>query len=284
MSTTGLSSAVGTRSTQYYTRLFNQYEGAAGAWKPSWNWAAFVCSTGWFFFRRMFLFGAINLAVLLLVLLPRTVHLTSFETTIANAALGVYVVMAFGVLPVVADWLYYRHLKNRLDATSNAEGKTAPNLLSFGVAAGGTTLAATALIYAAIIGSAPDYAVRVHVVDALLAVAPLKTAVENVAKQKGALPATAAELPAVGAARLHPGIKLADLAPGGVVRVVFTGFRHIEARSVEIVPTLNDKTIEWRCYNVDMPEKELPAQCRVTRARPVVPPVPAIPAAPAKAG
>ena len=181
-SATGLTNAAGTRNTRYYTSLFNQYESAEGAWKPSWNWAAFVCSTGWFFFRRMFLFGVINLALLLLVALPYVVHLTPGESTIAKGALLLYAVLAFG-----------------------------------------------------------------------------------------ALPATAAELPPVGSARLHPNIKLADLAPGGIVRVVFTGFRHIEARSVEIVPTLGDKTVEWRCYNIDMPDKELPAQCRVTRARPATP-------------
>ena len=272
-SATGLTNAAGTRNTRYYTNLFNQYEGAEGAWKPSWNWAAFVCSTGWFFFRRMFLFGAINLGVLLAAVLPHAVHLTSGEATIAKGALLLYAVLAFGVLPVFADWIYYLHLKRRLARG----GSTAPDMISFGAAAAATTVAGSALIYAGVIGSSTDYEVRVQVVDALFAVGPLKTAVETVVKQKGALPATAAELPPVGSTRLHPNIKLADLAPGGIVRVVFTGFRHIDARSVEIVPTLSEKTVEWRCYNIDMPDKELPVQCRVTRARPVVPMAPAKP-------
>ena len=270
-SATGLTNAAGTRNTRYYTHIFNQFENADGAWKPSWNWAAFICSTGWFVFRRMFLFGVINLAVLLLVALPHVVHLTSGESTIAKGALALYAVLAFGVLPVFADWIYYLHLKRRLARG----GTTAPDMISFGAAATATTVAASALIYAGVIGSSTDYEVRVQVVDALLAVGPLKTAVETVAKQNGALPATAAELPPMGSARLHPNIKLADLAPGGIVRVVFTGFRHIDARSVEMVPTLGDKTVEWRCYNIDMPDKELPVQCRVTRARPVVPMAPA---------
>ena len=144
MFTPGLTNAAGVRNTRYYTSRFNQYEGAGGAWKPSWNWAVFVCSTGWFLFRRMFWFGVINLALLLLVLLPRTAHLTSFETTFANAALGVYLVLAFGVLPLVADWVYYQHLKRRLGVDGGAGRKTAPDMLGFGVAAGGTTLVAAA--------------------------------------------------------------------------------------------------------------------------------------------
>jgi Pilin (bacterial filament)/Protein of unknown function (DUF2628) len=269
-SAAGLTNAAGARNTRYYTRIFNQFENGDGAWKPSWNWAAFICSTGWFFFRRMFLFGAINLAVLLMVALPHVVHLTSGEASIARGALAVYLVLAFGVLPFFADWIYYLHLKRRL----THGGATAPDMISFGAAAAATTAAASALIFAGVIASSTDYDVRVQVVDALLAVAPYKTAVETVVKQKGALPATTAELPPVGATRPHPGIKLADLAPGGIVRVVFTGFRHIDARSIEIVPTLNDKTVEWRCYNIDMPDKELPVQCRVTRARPAAPVVP----------
>ena len=57
MFTPGLTNAAGVRNTRYYTSRFNQYEGAGGAWKPSWNWAVFVCSTGRFLFRRMFWFG-----------------------------------------------------------------------------------------------------------------------------------------------------------------------------------------------------------------------------------
>ena len=283
-SAAGLTNAAGARNTRYYTRIFNQFENADGAWKPSWNWGALICSTGWFLFRRMFLFGAINLAVLLLVVLPQTVHLTTGEVSIAKGAVALYAVLAFGVLPLFADWIYYLHLKRQL-----ARGATtAPNLLSFAAAAAATTVAASGLIYAGVIGTSTDYEVRVQVVDALLAIAPLKAAVENVVKQKGALPGTAAELPQAGGGRPHPNIKLADLAPGGIVRVAFTGFRHINSRSVEIVPILTGTTVEWRCYNIDMPEKELPLQCRVTRARPaavpVVPAVPAVPAEPAKAG
>ena len=263
MTTSGLTSAAGTRSATYYTRLFNQYEGAEGAWKPSWNWAAFICSTGWFLYRRMFLFGALNLAVLLLVVLPHAAHLTTGEASIAKGALALYAVLAFGVLPFFADWIYYRHLKRRLAHG----GKTAPDMLSFGAAAVSATVAASALLYAGVIGTSTDYEVRVQVVDAILAAAPLKVAVETVVKQKGALPATVAELPPVAKAALPAGVKLADIAPGGIVQLAFKGFRHINGRSVEFVPALNEQKVEWRCYNIDMPEWELPALCRAKRVR-----------------
>lgn len=275
----GLSSAAGTRNARYYTHIFNQFENAEGAWRPSWNWGAFVCSTGWFLFRRMFVHGAINLAVLLLVALPFAVHLTVEEASLAHGVLAVYLLIGLIAVPLVANWLYYVHLKRRL----GAGGTTVPDMMSFGAAAAATTVAAAAVLYAVVIGTGIDYEVRVHVVDAMLAAAPQKSAVENFVKQKGALPDTAADastlVPAVGGAPVHPGIKFAEITAGGVVRIAFTGFRHINGRWVEFVPTLNDKLVEWRCYNIDMPDHELPSLCRVKR--PVERKAPAAKGAPA---
>lgn len=259
---TGMSGAIGDRNLRYYISTFNDIENAGDGLRPSFNWAAMVCSTGWFFYRRMFLFGAINLGLLLLVLAPQTMHLTPEESGIAGWALVVYAVVSFAVLPFVANWLYYRHLKARVAA---GRGK-APDLLSFGLGAAAMTLAAAVSITSLAIATSVDHEVRLHVVDGLIGVAPYKAAVEASVKEKGVLPMTQADAPRVSPDRVPRGVKLADIGPGGVVRVAFTGFRHINGRGIEIVPTLNDKTVEWRCYNVDMPDKELPSQCRTKRA------------------
>ena len=268
MSSTGLSGAAGVRNARYYTNAFNEFENASGAWRPSWNWGALICSSGWFFYRRMFVYGAINLALLLIVALPFTAHLTPEESAIAQGVLWCYVLAAFVVVPLVANWLYYRHLKRRLDAGAN----TAPDMLSFGAAAAAATVAAVVSMLALVLGTATGYEVRVHVADALFAAAPQKTAVENFIKQKGVAPATqteaAALMPALTSAareRAHAGLKLVDILPGGTLRVAFAGYRHINGRSVELVPDASEKGIEWRCYNVDMPERELPAACRAKR-------------------
>ncbi len=268
MSSTGLSSAAGARNARYYTNAFNEFENASGAWRPSWNWGAFICSSGWFFYRRMFVYGAINLALLLLVALPFTAHLTPEESAITQGVLWCYVLAAFVVVPLAANWFYYRHLKRRLDASGN----TAPDMLSFGAAAAAATVAAVVTMLALVLGTATDYEVRVHVVDVMFAVAPQKAAVEAFIKQKGVAPATqteaAALMPALTSAareRAHAGLKLADILPGGTLRVAFAGYRHINGRSVELVPDASEKGIEWRCYNVDMPERELPTACRAKR-------------------
>ena len=278
MSSTGLSSAAGARNARYYTNAFNEFENAKGAWRPSWNWGAMLCSTGWFVYRRMFLYGAINLALLVIVALPFVVHLTPAESAIAQGALWCYVLVAFVIVPLVANWLYYRHLKQRLDGG----GTTAPDMLSFGAAAAAATAAAIASIAALVIGASTDYEVRVHVVDAMFAAAPQKAAVEAFIKQKEAPPATLAEAAALmppGRVRAAAGIKFVDIVPGGMVRIAFTGFRHINGRWVELVPDASEKGVVWRCYNVDMPERELPASCRAKR--PVERKVPVFKKAPA---
>ena len=265
MSTTSLSSAAGARNARYYTTAFNEFENANGAWRPSWNWAALVCSTGWFLYRRMFLFGAINLALLLLVALPFAAHLTPDESVLAQGAVWLYLLVALIVVPLLANWLYYRHLKRRLDGG----GTTAPDMLSFGMGTAAAAVAALATVAAVVIGTGTDYEVRVQVVDALLSAGPQKAAVEAFIKQKEVPPSTQAEAAGLmppGRARSTMGVKLIEIVPGGIVRIAFTGFRHINGRWVELVPDASDKGVEWRCYNVDMPERELPASCRAKRS------------------
>lgn len=263
----GLSGAVGSRNARYYIGTFNTFENVEGAWRPSWNWAAFLCSTGWFFYRRMFVHGAINQALLLLAVVPQAMHLTPEESGVAGALLIAYAAVSLAVLPVCANWLYYRHLKQRV-----AAGRAAPpDLASFIAGAVAMALAAAVTIYAGAIATSVDHEVRLHVVDALLGVAPYKAAVEASVKEKGLLPAATADLPRVAAERLPTGVKLAEIMPGGIVRVAFAGFRHINGRWVEMVPTQTDKALEWRCYNIDMPEKELPSQCRLKRPAPRAP-------------
>ena len=46
MSSAGLSSAAGMRNARYYINAFNEFENASGAWRPSWNWGALLCSAG----------------------------------------------------------------------------------------------------------------------------------------------------------------------------------------------------------------------------------------------
>ncbi len=261
---TSLSTAAGARNARYYTNAFNELENASGAWRPSWNWGACLCSSGWFFYRRMFVYGAINLALLLLVALPFAVHLTPAELSIALGAAWCYGLVALVIVPLVANWLYYRHVKRRLDAG----GRTAPDMLSFGAAAAAATVGAMASMVAVVLGTATDYEVRLHVVDALFATAPQKAAVEVFIKQRGVAPATQTEAAALmppSRERNHAGLKLVDILPGGMLRVAFTGYRHINGRTVELAPDASDKGIEWRCYNVDMPERELPAACRAKR-------------------
>src|SRR5512135_650176 len=65
-----LRTAIG-RNAPHYLAHFERMQRSGRTWLPGWNSAAFLHSTGWFWYRRMYGWALLNLAapVLLLLLL-----------------------------------------------------------------------------------------------------------------------------------------------------------------------------------------------------------------------
>ncbi|OIN94064.1 MAG: hypothetical protein AUJ20_01800 [Comamonadaceae bacterium CG1_02_60_18] len=102
--------AIGVVGAGRYLPLFAQWE-ADGKSRPSWNWAAGLCTFNWMLFRRLWLPAALYAAVLLVVplllvgvgrLLLQWSETTELATLLGCAAL------AFVVPSVLGDALLYR--------------------------------------------------------------------------------------------------------------------------------------------------------------------------------
>lgn len=84
---------------------------ASPGFHVGWNWPAFASSTRWFFRHGMYGWMALNLAGTVIVALPVLV-----EESWAWYLLGGYLILSYGVLPAIADWLLARHLASHLKA------------------------------------------------------------------------------------------------------------------------------------------------------------------------
>lgn len=117
-----------------------------------------------------------------------------------------------------------------------------------------------AIVVAVALPQYGDYAARARVADGLAFAAPYRTAISEITVQLDRLP-TVGELPKVEGS--SPAVAALELLPGGVIRIRFKGHRAIEGKAAELVP-LYEKTgqVDWKCRNIDVPVRELPATCR----------------------
>ncbi len=139
-------------------RYLNKFRRIESGKKVGWNWAAFFLSPYWFFYRKMYKPGIIFLTLRLCVTLLLTPYESKavefYQSFAANAAnlddaalqtafqqlltamtpiylgVGVLFVMAV-VCALIADRLYYNHVKRSITDAKNAEGRDAFLLLFF---------------------------------------------------------------------------------------------------------------------------------------------------------
>jgi polyferredoxin len=111
-----LRTVLGPRKDRYLAK-FARTEHVRG-WVPGWNTAAFLHSTAWLWYRRMYGWSLLNLfaPVLLLFVLVFVVQWFVPESSM-NAITAVtgalYGLFMFVAVPVYADTFYYRFLKRR---------------------------------------------------------------------------------------------------------------------------------------------------------------------------
>ena len=123
---------VGKRA-DYYLAQFRRAE-LQGKWFVSWNWAAFGFSTAWFAYRGMP--GAAILNALLPVPFMLALHNQRLSLLSAFVPLFAYAAIAFVLIPLFANALYYQRVTAPLVLTAS------PSVLRGLVA----TVAAVALV------------------------------------------------------------------------------------------------------------------------------------------
>lgn len=240
-----------------YLRHFERMQAANRTWVPGWNFAAFLHSTGWFWYRRMYAWSILNLIapVLALFLLVFVVQwlLPERGMAAAVAAIGiVYLLLVFVLLPLYADSLYLYRLKR--------DGK-APRPPSVFTALGALVVIVVPAYIAYVSAQAQlQYAPRERASEGLYRAQALRTPVAEFYANEGRLPG------AQEAAKFteRDPMKFAKSVgwDAGRRAIVVTLGERDGGKRFEIAAVEKAGALEWVCRTIDFDAKYLPASCR----------------------
>ena len=244
----------------YYLRRFKRI-GEAGGWAAGFNMAAFLHSTGWFWYRRMFGWAGLNLLAPFLVLaallgigflMPRS-NLDSLASIVGL----LYVLAVFVLIPVFADSIYYRQLGTRLaDPRATPAAPSAWTLLG-ALAMGVLWLC---IVYTAVAPMYGDYTPRAKMSEAILAASGMRTELTEFFDKERRLPG-AAESSRFRADRPSRYVESVHYEPGEK-RVVVT-LREIQpGKRFALYANEKDGHLTWTCRTIDVERKDLPGICR----------------------
>ena len=251
--------AIGANAERYLKRF--KRIGEAGGWTPGWNMAAFLHSTGWFCYRRMFGLAGLNLLapfvlLFLLVFVGSLVPHSNIDS-FAVALAVLYLVALFVLLPIFADSLYYRRLNARI---ADPRAKVQPPSAWTLTGALGMGALWLAIAY---IGVAPmygGYEPRAKVSEAVLAASGTRTELTEFFEKERRLPGPA-EAGRFRAERPSRYVETVIYEPGES-RVVVT-MREVEAdKRFALYATAKDGNLTWSCRTIDLETKYLPSACR----------------------
>ena len=240
-----------------YLRHFERMQARNRIWLPGWNFGAFVHSTGWFWYRRMYGWSLLNLIapVIFVVALVAVVQgmLPESARDVGVAAMGIaYLLLVFVLLPLYADSLYLYRLKR--------DGK-APKPPSAWTAIGAILLIVIpAYIVYVSVQAQLEYAHRERASEGLSRASALKTPVAEFHANERRLPGPQE------AARFRESepmkfTKSVGWDPARRAIVVIMGERE-EGKRFEIVAVEKDGALEWQCRSIDFNAKYLPSSCR----------------------
>jgi Tfp pilus assembly major pilin PilA len=197
--------AVGAKKADFYAPKFVRFD-EANASKLSWNWSAFFVSFYWFLYRRMYANWAIYC-----VLIP---FLLAIATGIGEVFLGqqpggwfycgVTLGYSFVVLPLFANFLYYRSIKERIEALSVKVPEPAAQLLVLDntphtsnvivVLIPFVGVAVLGILAAIAIPAYQAYTIRAQISEGFLLTEQLKTAIVKSRQSNGVWPSSISEL------------------------------------------------------------------------------------------
>jgi hypothetical protein len=241
----------------HYRNHFERMQRAQKRWLTGWNWAAFLHSTGWFWYRRMYAWSVLNLItpLLFLALLAFALQwlVPERDLGVAVAALGtVYVLLVFVLLPLYADSLYLYRLQR--------EGKV-PRPPSAFTAAGALLLVVIpAWIVYISVQAQLEYSHRERVSEGLSIAHSLKTPVAEFHANRGRLPGS--QEAAQFTYREKP--KFARSVAWDPARraIVATMGDREDGKRFELAAVEKGGALEWICRTIDLDAKYLPASCR----------------------
>jgi type IV pilus assembly protein PilA len=248
--TAQLRAALGANADQY-RRRFDRIEASGRRWLPGWNSAAFLHSTAWFFYRRMYLFALLNFLAPW-ILLFALVFMGGSATPVL-VVFGGYFAGVFILIPLFADSIYYRHLAARL-------AKARPPSLWTALGATALALASFILCLATLVPTYADYTPRAKMSEVVLATSGMRNGVTEFHHREGRFP-SAEEAPKF---NTETGSKYVESISYDATRRAIVAVTREPWPGTRIVLYAVEQNgqLAWRCRGIGIDKKNLPQMCR----------------------
>lgn len=266
---------VGPNNSAYYLQKFARFE--AGGGSATWHWPAFFLSSIWLLYRKMWMWAAIYWFgfPIGLQILTAVLAVTVGPELAGALYFVIYLVIAFGVMPVMANFLYYRHAKSKVEKVGAAFPPEQQGVELARI--GGTSKVAMIIavilfivfmggILAAIsIPAYQDYTIRAQVSEGLALAGGPKAAVVEYYSDHNLAPSNNAEAGLPAPERLSGQyVESVSVFDGDIV-ITYGEDSHDVIYGMTLILTpgdVSDSVFDWECYSDDIAAKHLPAACR----------------------
>jgi Tfp pilus assembly major pilin PilA len=178
--------AVGAKKADFYVPKFIRFD-QPGTSRLSWNWPAFFFSFYWFLYRRMYATWVIYSLLIPIgigvasAILGRTVSADGGDLFYSVVTLG----YSFGVIPMLANSLYHRAIKKRIEKLRQNASETSAHLVVLDDTAPTSGIWIFPLVLVPLLGflaaiaipAYQDYTIRTQVNEGFLLTSQIKSAV-----------------------------------------------------------------------------------------------------------
>lgn len=247
--------AIGDKNTDYYLEDFASRDGGGSG--KRWHWPTLFLTGLWLAYRKQWLY--FSLYAVLTLLLGRVA-----DAVDSYAILTGWLLLLFIGPPLLANQLYYRHVRARL-AEAQAHSPNFEEQLTFLRRKGGTTLAPVTYLVlivgltAIAIPQYAEYTQRAKVSTALAAAKTATDAVSEYYRRNSTLPLSLLE---AGIDRGLAGQRLLYDPQDGTIAMPMA-LPGNQTGTLQLSPVyFPDGSIVWICVSHSIPEKYLPGQCR----------------------
>ena len=269
-----LAAYVGPKNADYYAGVFERFK--RGGSVISWNWAAFFVTSFWLLYRKMWLNAFLYWIILPIALsiLSALIAAQSPATTANSVYYFIYLPLAFLIVPMFANWIYYRHAQNKVDRVSfvTAKEQRPAELVRIGGTANVVLVIAPLLlvivlgVLAAIaIPAYNDYSIRAQVSEGLNLAGAARLAVTETLQQTDRLPADNEAVGLPPASEISGAYVSGVAVEKGTVYINYGNQAHaaIFGRSIVLTPLPRPGGyVEWSCSSPNIAPQHLPASCR----------------------
>ena len=241
----------------HYVKHFERLQRSGKTWLACWNWAAFLHSTGWFWYRRMYGWSLLNL-IAPVVLLFCVIFVVQWfvppdSMGVLIAAGGIaYAAVVYGLLPVYADSLYlYR---------PNRDGRLPKPPSAFTAFGALLVIVIPATLAYISVEVQKAYEHRARIAEGLTIAASLRAPIGEFYASERRLPG---EREAAQFRHREPMKHTTSVAWDPARRsIVATMGEREDGKRVELVAAEKDGVLVWTCRNIDLKPKYLRADCR----------------------